>query len=79
MKLNYKEIEQIQEALDALRGGSFAQPLILVRAEVLDQVKQWFSLMGFEIMKTGSGDCIRVRNVRDEIPEWSVFHGPGDE
>jgi hypothetical protein len=70
----YDEIEQIQDALTAIKVDTHAEPLIRVNIERVERLKEMLQLMGFEILKTGSPDIIRFRNFEDGCPDFHIFY-----
>lgn len=71
-----KEIDQIQIALEELRRNAGAEVWPDVDPESELSAKQLFKMFGFEVGKTvhhGNFVTFRVRNFKDECPEWHIF------
>ena len=80
MKFSPLECVEILDALKELRQKPFSEPLIQVKIENVEMVKQLFSMFGFQICKTGHGRIIRVRNFKtgeNDYPEhdFHIFYG----
>jgi len=76
MKFSSLECVEILDALTELRQKPFSEPLVQVKIENVEIVKQLFSMFGFQICKTGHERIIRVRNFKigqNDYPEYN-FH-----